>query len=36
MTKKQIIAELLQILRGIEGDRFTAENIIELINKLEK
>lgn len=36
MTTKQIIKELREIQKGIECDRFTLENIDELIRKLSK
>lgn len=36
MTTPQIIQELEKIISQIDGDRYTAENIQELINKLTK
>lgn len=35
MPKDQIIARLQTIIEGIEGDRFTIENINQLIKDLK-
>lgn len=36
MDQVQLIRELHRILGGIEGDRFTYENILELIEEIRK
>ena len=35
MNKEQIIKRLEQIIEGIEGDRFTIENINQLIKDIK-
>lgn len=35
MNKEEIIARLEQIIEGIEGDRFTIENINQLIKDIK-
>jgi hypothetical protein len=36
MNKMELVRELEKIIDGIDGDTFTADNLLELIKKIKK